>query len=249
MKALPLIAASVAGLFLVSCDEVTVVTYEYESDSNGTTETDGSPAEKRAQGDRDPIPAVTPPGSQMDPSSNVYIILDGSGSMQGNPILEAKRAVTSFVEGAPEDLNIGLFCFDYRNMKGTELVALGKGEEQRQALKQAISRVSAGGRTPLGNAIMHGTDALIERFQMQLRYGDIRLIVVTDGAATDDQVFDQSIRHARKHHVPIYTIGFHMRSSHPLRQHSESYLTASDERELLKAMEETLAELDDDAEL
>lgn len=193
----------------------------------------------------DPIPSTTPPDSFMDPSSNAYIVFDGSGSMGGKPIQEAKRAVKAFVADAPEELNIGLFVFDSKNRGGREVVPLGSGDEQRKKLNQVLGKVSAGGGTPLGAAIQTGTTALIAQFQKQLRYGDVRLIVVTDGHASDVQRFSSSIAYANSHHVPIYTIGFHIKNDHPLRNFSEAYFTASDEKELLGAMKETLAELDD----
>lgn len=195
--------------------------------------------------DQEPITNTTPPGSKMDPSSNVYIVFDGSGSMDGQPIEEAKSAVATFIAGAPNILNIGLFVFDARSSRGREVVALGRGDTQRKQLAKEISRINAGGGTPLGSAIQAGTKALIAQFQKQLRYGDVRLVVVTDGQASDKKMFNRGIIFARDHHVPIYTIGFQIQSDHPLRQYSEAYFTANDEHELLGAMKETLAELDD----
>lgn len=222
----------------VSVESVEEPQRTFESPKVATNAATGS-------GDREPIPSTTPPGSSMDPSSNAYIIFDGSGSMAGQPIEEAKRAVAAFVKGAPADLNIGLFIFDGVNSGGREVVPLGRGDGQRAELDAAIARVRADGGTPLGSAIQTGTTSLIAQFQKQLRYGDIRLVVVTDGMASDEANFGRSIRFARDHHVPVYTIGFRIKSDHPLRRYSEAYFTADDEEELLGAMKETLAELDD----
>lgn len=200
-------------------------------------------------GDREPIGNTSPEGSSMDPSSNAIIVFDGSGSMAGEPIGQAKRAVTAFVDSAPDDLNIGLVVFDAARTTGSQVVPLGRGAEQRERLSQEIGNIVAGGGTPLGSAIQTGADALISQFQKQLRYGDIRLIVVTDGIAGDRRMFNESIKFAGVYHVPIYTIGFRIKSDHPLRQFSEAYFTANDEEELLDAMEETLAELDDSVSL
>lgn len=205
--------------------------------------------ESTAQTDREPIKNTSPEGSTMDPSSNAIIVFDGSGSMTGEPIEQAKRAVSAFIAGAPEDLNIGLVVFDNVRPAGSEVVPLGRGPEQRTKLVREISMIQAGGGTPLGSAIQTGANALITQFQKQLRYGDIRLIVVTDGIAGDVRQFNESIKFAGVYHVPIYTIGFRIRSDHPLRQFSEAYFTAQDEAELLGAMEETLAELDDSVSL
>ena len=232
------LSTSLLFLALVGCEERPGIT-EYSRETAAVSEAAG-PAS-----DREPIRNASPDGSMMDTSSNAYIVFDGSGSMAGEPIAQAKRAATAFIAGAPDDLNIGLAVFDGKRMDGREIVPIGRGPEQRQKLKAEIAAVEAGGGTPLGAAIRIGTDALIKQFQKQLRYGDIRLIVVTDGAASDGRDFMDSIDFAKKYHVPIYTIGFRIGGSHPLRQYSEAYFTADDEKQLLQAMEETLAELDD----
>jgi Mg-chelatase subunit ChlD len=248
MKASLFPILALAVLALASCGKRSSSRIVYEV-RDEAVETVPVVATSDRPNDREPIPSTAPPGSSMDPSSNAYVIFDGSGSMAGTPVEEARRAVSSFIAGAPEDLNIGLFVFDQDHQGGAELVPLGRGESQRQQLQQAVSKIRAGGGTPLGAAIQAGTNSLIQQFQQQLRYGDIRLIVVTDGEATDGNTFHRSIDHARKNHVPIYTIGFRIRNTHPLRQFSEAYLTARDETELLNAMRETLAELDGDVDL
>ncbi|MGD7653288.1 MAG: vWA domain-containing protein, partial [Verrucomicrobiales bacterium] len=238
---------ALAALLSAGCQRRSSVSSS-SGQSDQTTEAQPSATTTaRKPGDREPIPNTTPPGSRMDPSQNAYIVFDGSGSMSGQPIQEAKRAVSAFVKGAPDDLNIGLFVFDANSYSGREVAPLGRGDDQRKHLLEQIQTISAGGGTPLGGAIQTGSEALIAQFQKQLRYGDIRLIVVTDGMASDSNRFERGIAFARANHVPIYTIGFRIRNAHPLRKYSEAYLTASDEQELLDAMRETLAELDDDA--
>lgn len=242
MKAIsPLI--SLLLLVVLGCEERPKIT-EYSQETSAASSPGASPTS-----DREPIRSANPDGSMMDTSSNAYIVFDGSGSMAGEPIAQAKRAATAFIAGAPDDLNIGLAVFDGKRMDGQEIVPLGRGPEQREKLKAEIATVEAGGGTPLGAAISIGTGALIKQFQKQLRYGDIRLIVVTDGAASDGRDFINSIDYAKKYHVPIYTIGFRIGGNHPLRQYSEAYFTADDEKQLLQAMEETLAELDDSVTL
>ncbi len=240
---------ALVSLILPSCGEAPVeYTQQKASPMNAASGSSAAlPALKEAAIEREPVPNTTPPGSHMDPSSNAYIIFDGSGSMSGQPIEAAKRAVSTFVANAPEYLNIGLFVFDGRNSQGREVTPLGRGTAQRDALTSEIKAISAGGGTPLGSAILTGTNALITQFQQQLRYGDIRLIVVTDGEANDARQFSNGINAAQKYHVPIYTIGFRIKSAHALRKVSEAYFTANDEQELLIAMQETLAELDDSA--
>ncbi len=244
-----LVAASIVSLVFLSCIGCNQKprSVEVEAEQLESTGTNTTPAATPA--DHEPIRNTSPEGSSMDPSSNAIIVFDGSGSMAGEPIEQAKRAVGSFVARAPQELNIGLVVFDNSRPDGKEVLPLGRGEDQRQMLKEQIIQIRAGGGTPLGSAIKIGTDSLIKQFQKQLRYGDIRLIVVTDGAASDMEIFSRSIQYAQEYDVPIYTIGFRIASSHPLRQFSEAYFTANDEAQLLSAMEETLAELDDSTSL
>lgn len=233
-------------LLITGCEEATRPASS-EGTSQGSSQETASATS--SPNDREPIKNTSPEGSSMDPTSNAIIVFDGSGSMAGEPIEQAKRAVITFIKGAPEDLNIGLVVFDNTRLTGSEIVPLGRGPQQRQKLAREIVGIRAGGGTPLGSAIKTGTNSLIEQFQKQLRYGDIRLIVVTDGIAGDAQEFYESIKFAGDYHVPIYTIGFRIRSEHPLHKFSEAYFSAQDEKELLAAMEETLAELDDSISL
>jgi Ca-activated chloride channel family protein len=244
-----LISASIVSLVFLACIGCDQKPRAVEAEAEQLENTGSIASSAATPADHEPIRNTSPDGSSMDPSSNAIIVFDGSGSMAGEPIEQAKRAVSSFVARAPQDLNIGLVVFDSSRPDGKEVLPLGRGEDQRRTLTEQIRQIKAGGGTPLGSAIKIGTDSLIKQFQKQLRYGDIRLIVVTDGAASDMEIFSRSIQYAQAYHVPLYTIGFRIQSNHPLRQYSESYFTASDEAQLLDAMEETLAELDDSTSL
>ncbi len=89
-------------------------------------------------------------------SSNIYIVFDGSGSMEqsacsgGEPkIVAAKRALLEFVKVVPDSANLGMVAFD---RKGTgERTPLGIVDHT--TAMRSIDDVAIGGGTPLSSAI------------------------------------------------------------------------------------------------
>ncbi|MCB9397736.1 MAG: VWA domain-containing protein [Acidobacteria bacterium] len=180
---------------------------------------------------------------------NIYFIFDGSGSMYDPPgsqcgsdnrfrnkLEGAQWAVTEFLKSIPDDINIGLFVFDNNGM--SERVPLGTSN--REAFLAAIQNVRAGGGTPLYEAMRTGTQQLVNQYRNQLGYGEYRLVVVTDGIASN--IAEASVNTLSKG-IPIYAIGLCVESNHPLRQYATSYRSADNFEALQKGLEETLAEL------
>jgi len=204
---------------------------------------------------RDEVPMVEIPlddasaDTEASLERNFYFIFDGSGSMRGEPrypcredqqfrskLEGARWAVLEFLTKIPEDVAIGLYLFDRRG-KG-EVVPLGKGN--RREFLAEIDGIQAGRGTPLADAIVFGTDRLVEQYKQQLGYGEFRLVVVTDGRA--DKI-PEAARYATKYGIPIYAIGLCIREDHPLRQHAVSYRAADSFEDLARGLEETLAEM------
>jgi uncharacterized protein with von Willebrand factor type A (vWA) domain len=174
-------------------------------------------------------------------TSNFYFIFDGSGSMDDNcsgqrKIIGAKEAIRQFLEKVPNNVNLGLYSFNCKD-EG-EILALKPNN--REAFLKYIDGVEPGGGTPLADAIVAGTNALVKKYKQQLGYGDYRLIVVTDGQASD---IPGAARYAAKYGIPIYAIGLCIEGDHPLRTYAMSYRDASNYDDLKKALEETIAEI------
>ena len=182
---------------------------------------------------------------------NFYFVFDGSGSMKDAPpssdggdtkfhskILGAKWAVHEFLKNVPNDVNLGLFVFD----KSGERQVIKLGPNNRAEFLSAIDRIQAQGATPLGDAINQGATALADQYRRQMGYGDYRLIVITDGEATDR--LDNGIAKANRFSIPIYTIGFGIGPYHSLRKYSVAYRSADSAKQVESALEEAAAELD-----
>jgi Mg-chelatase subunit ChlD len=206
--------------------------------------------------DRQNQPPPPPPADNVSAQGklsldrNFYFVFDGSGSMNDHPAIRdvgakdvpkidgAKWAVREFLKKVPDDVNLGLYVFDAN--QAAEVLPLGSNNRDQFLAK--LDAVQAGGSTPLGAAIKKGADALYTQYRKQLGYGDYRLIVITDGEATDD--LDFGVIEAERHKMPIYTIGFDMGTQHTLRAHSVGYRSAQNATEVEKGLEEAGAELD-----
>lgn len=206
------------------------------------------------------------PDAKQDTTLNFLLIVDQSGSM-GEAVTDseaaeyrklvpnagrgkvtrmdvAKVALRQFIESTPPDVNLGLAIFHDRNGI-EELVPLGV-KNREQLLAQVNSIQLWNGGTPLGNAIIAGTDRLMEQYKKQLGYGEYRLVVVTDGENTGGRSVPEGAAYAKRLGMPIYTIGFAMKGGrHELQAHSAWYRPASGVKQLAEALTETLVETPD----
>lgn len=190
-------------------------------------------------------------GGVAQTTRNLYVIFDGSGSMndgldstcKGDKSFRTKLegaqwALREFIGHVPEDVNLGLYVFDARGRR--EFVPLGPGN--RDAFLAAVRTVRAGEGTPLGEAIKTGVDRLVQQYKQQLGYGEFRLVVVTDGQANGEVPLAEATAYAAKFATPIYTIGLCIGAEHELRKYSVSYRAADSIEELREGLAETLAE-------
>lgn len=198
-------------------------------------------------------PAVSPPGAAVGEASltrNFYFILDGSGSMGGaldkhcsgdkrfkTRLEGAKWAVEQFMPHVPAGVNLGLWVFDAAG--NNERVPLGP--DNRAAFLSASLNTVPGGNTPLTEAMEQGMKRLVRQRELQLGYGEFRLVVVTDGQATGRPIL-QAVTLAREQRLPIYTIGLCIGEAHELRKYAVSYRAADSAEALKRGLEETLAE-------
>lgn len=226
MKIFTLFLLCLAAVFLVNCgDSQATVPASGATSENPDAYTSGEPSLARS----------------------FYFVFDDSGSMGSRPpnvgifsksdsrIEIAKRATLEFLKFVPEDVNLGLYALNLG-----ECVPLGLNN--REAFIREIKRFSDTGGTPLNNAIRRAVDILVEQRKKQLDYGDFRIIVVTDGEATDGDIGDNAGPYALKARIPIYTIGFCVNGDHALRRYSLNYRAADNEEDLRKGLEETLGE-------
>ena len=97
----------------------------------------------------------------------------------------------------------------------------------------------------MGKSLKKVTDALLEQRNKQNGYGSFRLLVVTDGQATDDDVLAAYLPDVLRRGIVLDVIGVAMKGDHDLATKVHSYRRADDDRALQTAISEVFAEMQD----
>ncbi|MCK4493999.1 MAG: VWA domain-containing protein, partial [Methylococcales bacterium] len=176
-----------------------------------------------------------------------YIILDGSGSMEGsqcaegsNKMVVAKTAIMQFSQKISAEANVGLYSFDERG-RG-ELFSLST--ENKALFYTQIKEIVPGGGTPLATAIDQGYQRLMVQANQQLGYGEYHLVIVTDGIASNNEDPSQILNTIlTQSPVMVHSIGFCLDDNHVLNQAGlTTYTAANNAEELNQGLQAVLSE-------
>ncbi|MCK5871987.1 MAG: VWA domain-containing protein [Methylococcales bacterium] len=201
-----------------------------------------------------PLENSWPPASESEKTvsdnlltANYYIILDGSGSMEGSQCAEgsskmavAKTAVTQFSQKISAKANVALYAFDGRG-RG-ELFSLSS--ENKALFYTKIKEIVPGAGTPLATAIEQGYQRLTVQANQQLGYGEYHLVIVTDGIASNNEDPSQILKTIlTQSPVMIHSIGFCLDDAHALNQAGlTTYTAANNAEELNQGLQAVLSE-------
>ncbi len=130
-------------------------------------------------------------------SVSTALVMDYSGSMNGQPIIDVQNACVHYVNFMRDDDRTAVIKFS----DGVEMVQAFT--EDQNALTNAIRAHwnGAGGGTSLMGAIYEGISWTINEREPKA------IIALTDGQAGDGGRIDEVIAHSRNTHIPVYTIG------------------------------------------
>ena len=107
---------------------------------------------------------------------NVALVVDVSGSMRGDPMVQARRAARTFVDALEPSDRISLVSFDHQST--VEVPSIRVDEEGRTLLHEAIDGLHAGGTTNISGGLRDG-------FEQVERHSDPemvdRVVLMTDG--------------------------------------------------------------------
>lgn len=185
---------------------------------------------------------------------NIVVILDASGSMKevmsgGQSRMEAaKDALLQMLDKVPSTTNVGVLVFSGQDASGRGLRedwVYPLGPVDKAVLERAIRKPSAGGNTPLGRYMKKGADSLLAQRRGQKGYGTFRLLVVTDGEASDAPVVEKHLPDILSRGIAVDVIGVDMSTGHSLATRVHSYRSANDPESLKRAVSEVFAEIGD----
>ncbi len=134
--------------------------------------------------DPDVIAAVQTSWQYVKKQGDILMVIDVSGSMEGEKIDQARNAATKFMDNMPKQNRVGLTIFSDTTQI---LTPLGLVEQVNGEIRQKIAGLNAGGNTALYDSIIATIDELqsVETPEGQDR---IRAIVLlSDGQDTASQ--------------------------------------------------------------
>lgn len=176
----------------------------------------------------------------------VVIVLDDSGSMKKgmggdsrSRMTVAKQAMQRLIESLPAETQLGIILLNGAKYNGGWIVPLG--ELDKASAISTVSGLRADGGTPLGSVTYRAMEQLLKRRQQQ-PYGDYRMVVITDGEATDAPLLQANLPKLVSQGVILDVIGVDMQEDHSLVQRAHSYRRANDAASFEKALQEIFAE-------
>jgi len=130
----------------------------------------------------DLIPKAT---VEQRPTLNVCLLVDSSGSMEGEKIENAKRAAIRFVEGLESKDYIGVVTFDSE----VHVTVEGQHVMENSVLKEKIEDISASGTTELYKGLKRAFEELkrpLHTVYASSKEPVKRVILLSDGRPTDE---------------------------------------------------------------
>lgn len=197
----------------------------------------------------EPAPPVSVNARDWSPKSpatapvvrkNLVLVFDGSSSMLGQKLVEAKRAVGWYLGSLDASAKVALVSFDGHGAR--TVAALGAEPDE---LLVAVGSIQAGGLTPLGRSVGLAYEILAARARETDAIEQYHLAIVTDGAASDGDLLAANVGAILATPVQVCTIGFGLDGSHALNRPGTRYIPAADEAALKRGLGQILAERED----
>jgi uncharacterized protein YegL len=181
----------------------------------------------------------------------VVIVLDDSGSMnkvmrgeKQSRMAVARQALLRVIETLPAGTQLGIMLLNGAVPQEGWVLPLSPLDVR--LAKEKVSQTIANGGTPLGASLQRAMDKLIQ-LRAEQPFGDYRLLVVTDGEATDAELLKAYLPMLVSKGVLLDVIGVDMQADHSLANRSHSYRRANDAASFEKALQEIFAESSVDA--
>lgn len=192
------------------------------------------------------IGLVAWPEMLLAADQSVVVVLDDSGSMNSPMRGEssqkmdvAKTALLKVLSDIPDGAEVGVLALNSSANQSNWIVPLGPVD--RESIKNQIARIRAEGSTPLGDAMKTAADALLAAREKNV-YGTYRLLIVTDGEASDQILVDKYLPEINSRGLTTDVIGVDMNGQHSLARQVNTYRRANDPETLVQAIAQVFAE-------
>lgn len=136
------------------------------------------------------------------PPINLAVVVDASGSMDGDGIVQAKAACTGLVDAMRDGDALSIVTFGSR--PSAVVSAKRIDDESRAAAKKAISAIVADGTTDMTGGLRVGLEQLREHMKPD---GINRIVLVGDGVPNDAPSATAMADQANAQRVPITSLG------------------------------------------
>lgn len=144
---------------------------------------------------------TVPPESASSDERDIVLVLDTSGSMDGKPIEETKKAATKFVDTILEDnASIGIVNYDDDSTVSSPF------SNSKSSLESVINALDSGGSTNI-EAGLRSADQMLSQSSAKKKI----IVLMSDGEPNKGLVGDSLISYAdelKEKGIYIYTLGF-----------------------------------------
>ena len=175
----------------------------------------------------------------------VVVVLDDSGSMNRSMrngeqrMVAAKTALASVLQKLMRDTQVGVMALNSQVGGSSWILPIGSPDPHRW--QHTLEQVRAVGGTPLGERMRQASDALLS-LRAKRPYDEYRLLVVTDGEATDAPLLESILPDLMSRGIRMDVIGVDMQEQHSLARLAHSYRSANDSATLTAALSQVFAE-------
>lgn len=191
------------------------------------------------------LATIGPTEVTVHAEQTVVVIVDDSGSMKQvmqttqRRIEAAKQALATVLKAVEPGTQVGILALNSTVNGSHWIVPVGAPDPQRW--QQPIEKLHAEGGTPLGQWMRQGVDELLA-LRAKNPFSTYRLLVVTDGEATDAQLLNELLPDMLSRGINLDVVGVDMQADHSLAQIAHTYRRAGDQAALAQAMQEVFAE-------
>lgn len=145
--------------------------------------------------------AQNKPARELSGERNVVLVLDNSGSMDGAPIRQTRKAARNFIDTVlAEDASVGVVTFN------SEAVLCSEFNQSAVYLKDTVDSIRTGGRTNTEAGLRMAAGMLDEADK-----GKKIIVLMSDGLANQGLTGEELLDYARSlkdQGIYIYTLGF-----------------------------------------